>query len=185
MIETCQVPDLVEDALRMNSDALIRPDVALVREYAEVPPIDIEKHKALQVLVNLIRNAKNACDESGKKDKQIRLRISQCAQQICIEVIDNGVGIAPEHRARIFSHGFTTRKDGHGFGLHSGALAAREMGGTLTAHSDGIAMGATFALELPIKPPERPADFDSSSINPKSPTLPPPTPLRFAPSGDR
>jgi two-component system, NtrC family, sensor kinase len=52
---------------------------------------------------------------------------------------------------RIFSHGFTTRADGHGFGLHSGALAAREMGGTLAVHRDGPGQGATFALELPLK----------------------------------
>jgi signal transduction histidine kinase len=67
-------------------------------------------------------------------------------------VTDNGVGIAPENLARVFNHGFTTRKGGHGFGLHSGALAAKEMGGSLTAHSDGIGRGATFTLELPLQP---------------------------------
>jgi signal transduction histidine kinase len=54
---------------------------------------------------------------------------------------------------RIFNHGFTTRQKGHGFGLHSGALAAREMGGTLTARSDGPGAGAMFTLELPLQPP--------------------------------
>jgi signal transduction histidine kinase len=65
-------------------------------------------------------------------------------------VSDNGVGIASENLTRIFNHGFTTRKDGHGFGLHSGALAAREMGGALWAQSDGPGKGATFTLELPL-----------------------------------
>jgi len=64
-------------------------------------------------------------------------------------VVDNGVGIPPENLARIFQHGFTTRKDRHGFALHSGALAAQEMGGSLTPHSDGRGQGATFTLELP------------------------------------
>ena len=64
---------------------------------------------------------------------------------------DSGVGIAPENLTRIFAHGFTTKKDGHGFGLHSGALAAREMGGALLAHSDGPGHGATFTLELPVQ----------------------------------
>ncbi len=68
-----------------------------------------------------------------------------------IEVVDNGAGIAPENLTRIFAHGFTTRKDGHGFGLHSCVLAAREMGGSLSAHSEGLGQGATFTLELPIK----------------------------------
>jgi signal transduction histidine kinase len=67
-------------------------------------------------------------------------------------VIDNGVGIEPENMQKIFNHGFTTRKSGHGFGLHSGALAAMEMAGSLRAHSDGLKQGATFTLELPLQP---------------------------------
>jgi two-component system NtrC family sensor kinase len=63
------------------------------------------------------------------------------------------VGIAPENLTRIFSHGFTTRTDGHGFGLHSAALAAQQMGGRLTAQSDGPGRGATFTLELPVAAP--------------------------------
>jgi PAS domain S-box-containing protein len=152
--ETVKVTDLVEDALRMNAGALVRHEVALVREYTEVPVITVEKHKVLQVLVNVIRNAKYACDESGRKDKQIKLKISQRDQWICIAVIDNGIGIPPENLTRIFNHGFTTRKDGHGFGLHSGALAAADLGGRLTAESDGPGKGATFTLELPVQPPK-------------------------------
>jgi signal transduction histidine kinase len=59
------------------------------------------------------------------------------------------MGIAPEMLTRIFQYGFTTRQEGHGFGLHSSALAAQEMGGTLTVHSEGPGHGATFILELP------------------------------------
>jgi PAS domain S-box-containing protein len=150
--ETVKVADLVEDALRMNAGALARHEIALAREYTEVPAITVEKHKVLQVLVNVIRNAKYACDESGRKDKQIRLKISQRDQCICIAVIDNGIGIPPENLTRIFNHGFTTRKDGHGFGLHNGALAAADLGGRLTAQSDGPGKGATFTLELPVQP---------------------------------
>jgi len=153
MAETVKVTDLVEDALHMNAGALLRHEVALVREYAEVPAITVEKHKVLQVLVNVIRNAKYACDESGRKDKQIRLKIFKRDQWICIAVIDNGIGIPLENQTRIFNHGFTTRKDGHGFGLHSGALAAADLGGRLTVHSDGPGRGATFTLELPVEPP--------------------------------
>jgi PAS domain S-box-containing protein len=152
--ETVKVTDLVEDALRMNAGALVRHKVALVREYTEAPVITVEKHKVLQVLVNVIRNAKYACDESGRKDKQIRLKIFRRDQWVCIAVIDNGIGIPAENLTRIFNHGFTTRKDGHGFGLHSGALAAADLGGRLTAHSDGAGKGATFTLELPVQPPK-------------------------------
>ena len=79
------------------------------------------------------------------------LRAVCIEERIRISVIDNGVGIAPENLNRIFSHGFTTRKDGHGFGLHSSALAARELGGSLRAYSDGVGCGATFVLELPVQ----------------------------------
>jgi PAS domain S-box-containing protein len=153
VVETVKVTELVEDALRMNAGALARHEIALVRDFSEAPVITVDKHKVLQVLVNVIRNAKYACDESGRKDKQIRLKVSRRDQWVCIAVTDNGVGIAPENKTLIFNHGFTTRKDGHGFGLHSGALAASELGGTLTAHSDGVGRGATFTLELPLESP--------------------------------
>jgi signal transduction histidine kinase len=99
--------------------------------------------------VNLLRNAKYACDDSERADKRLTVRVANGEGRIRISVIDNGVGITPENLTRIFNHGFTTRKDGHGFGLHSGALAAKEMGGLLTVHSDGPGQGATFTLELP------------------------------------
>ena len=66
-----------------------------------------------------------------------------------ISIIDNGVGIPAENLIRIFNHGFTTKKDGHGFGLHSGALTAKELGGTLTAFSEGTGLGSNFTLEIP------------------------------------
>jgi len=148
--EKIKLTDLVEDALRMNTGALARHQVQLVRDYApEVPEITVEKHKVLQILVNLIRNAKYACDESNLPDKSLTLRVTNGGDRVRIAVVDNGVGIPPENLTRIFSHGFTTRKEGHGFGLHSGALAARELGGSLTAHSEGPGQGATFTLELP------------------------------------
>jgi C4-dicarboxylate-specific signal transduction histidine kinase len=150
--ELVSVSDLVEDSLRMNADSLIRHEVRVVREFAEVPPISVEKHKVLQILVNLVRNAKQACNDAVGAKKRMTLRIAQVDGRIRISVSDNGAGIAAENLTRIFAHGFTTRKDGHGFGLHSGALAARELGGSLSAHSEGPGKGATFTLELPQQP---------------------------------
>jgi PAS domain S-box-containing protein len=147
--ETVEVVDLVEDSLRLNAGAFARHGVTLCREFLPVPPITVDKHKVLQILVNLVRNAKYACDESGKTDKLIILRIAPAAENVRISVIDNGVGIPAENMDRLFTHGFTTRQSGHGFGLHSGALAAQELGGTLLATSDGAGRGAAFILELP------------------------------------
>jgi PAS domain S-box-containing protein len=149
--EVVPVKDLVEDALRLNAGALTRHDIQLTRQYHPGPlRISVEKHKVIQILTNLVRNAKYACDDSGRADKQMGVRVENGDGRVRISVVDNGVGIPAANLTRIFSHGFTTRRDGHGFGLHSGALAAREMGGTLTAHSDGPGQGATFTLELPL-----------------------------------
>ncbi|MDB5388949.1 MAG: sensor signal transduction histidine kinase [Planctomycetaceae bacterium] len=152
--EIVNVVDLIEDGLRMNSGALSRHGVEVAREFESVPDLNLDKHKILQILVNLIRNAKYACEESGRTDKRLTLRVAQANSRIMISVIDNGIGIPPENLTRIFNHGFTTRESGHGFGLHSGALAAREMGGALFAYSDGLGHGAMFTLELPLSPAE-------------------------------
>jgi len=151
--ETVTVADLVEDALQMNADALLRHDVQVVREYEpHVPEITTDRHKVLQVLVNLVRNAKYACDESGRQDKRLTIRVGNSNGVVRVAVIDNGVGIAAANLTKIFNHGFTTRKGGHGFGLHGSALAAKDLGGSLVAHSDGLGRGATFTLELPLQP---------------------------------
>jgi PAS domain S-box-containing protein len=146
--------ELVEDALRLNAGALEHLHVSVIREFSPVPSILVDKHKVLQILVNLIRNATNALDDGGRPDKVMILRIAPGGVgTMKFSVIDNGVGIHPENLIRIFGHGFTTRKGGHGFGLHSGALAARQLGGSLTCQSDGPGKGATFTLELPLPPP--------------------------------
>jgi ligand-binding sensor domain-containing protein/signal transduction histidine kinase len=147
--EMVKAADLVEDSFNMDAQSFDRHGVQLIRDYQDVPPLNIEKHKVLQILVNLLRNAKHACDDRGEKDKQVTVRIAGGDGQIKISVADNGVGILPENMTRIFNHGFTTRKDGHGFGLHSGALAAKELGGSLSAQSEGQNKGAVFTLVLP------------------------------------
>lgn len=151
VMEFHQAADLVKDALRMNNDAIIRHHIKVVCNFSPVPPLLTDKHQVIQILVNLIRNAKQACDASSRTDKQITLRVTGQNDKVQVSVIDNGAGIGEENRTRIFSHGFTTRKDGHGFGLHSGANAAKELGGTLTVFSEGEGRGAAFTLELPVR----------------------------------
>lgn len=155
VVESLSASSLVEDALRLNAGAMERHRVEVIRDYAELSPITVDKHTVLQILVNLIRNAKYALDDRGHTDKKMTLRVAMNGDNMVkISVIDNGVGISREHLTRIFEHGFTTRKEGHGFGLHNGALAARQLGGSLTVHSDGPGTGANFTLELPRQPHE-------------------------------
>ena len=154
IIEPLDPVALMEDSLRMNLGALARHAVTVVRDFQPSPPILAEKAKVLQILVNLIRNAKYAADDGGRADKTVTLRIEATpAGRVRLIVADNGVGIPAENLTRIFAHGFTTRVGGHGFGLHSSANAAKEMKGALTVHSDGLGKGAAFTLELPAAAP--------------------------------
>jgi signal transduction histidine kinase len=143
--------DLMEDSLRINAAGLARHDILVVRENdANLPEITVEKHKVLQILVNFIVNAKHACLTSDRPDKKLVLQVTNGGEFVHFAVRDNGIGIPPENLNRLFEHGFTTKKEGHGFGLHSAALAVRQLGGDIQAHSDGVGKGATFSLKLPL-----------------------------------
>ncbi|WNG36932.1 PAS domain-containing protein [Archangium minus] len=151
-VEQVTVPELIDDALRLNATSFERLGIRVHRECEDVPPMEVDRHKLLQILVNLLGNARHALVESGRADKQLSLRVRREGEAcLRIEVADNGVGIAPEHLPRLFVHGFTTKKDGHGFGLHASAQAAEEMGGRLGCASGGRGQGATFTLELPLR----------------------------------
>jgi signal transduction histidine kinase len=152
--ERIDVRHLVDEGVRINGHGFERHGVKLEREFGQVPEIVVDKHKVLQIVVNLLRNAKDACQECTDREKLVRIQMETCALGVRISVADNGAGITAENMSRIFTHGFTTKKSGHGFGLHSGALAAKEMGGVLRAESAGAGCGAAFVLELPLKPPE-------------------------------
>jgi len=149
--ETLSVAGLVEDALRMNAAAFDRHGVSVDREVEpNTPSVCVDRHKVLQILVNVFRNAKYAMDEQDPPVKRLIVRVGTAGpDRVKIVVADNGIGIPAENLTKIFNHGFTTRDFGHGFGLHSGANAAKEMGGTLTAQSEGPGKGAEFTLELP------------------------------------
>lgn len=151
VLEPVQISDLMDDALRMNSGALSRHHVTVIKEYAPVPQIMADKHRLLLIMVNLISNAKYAMSNLSNRSRQITLSVQIVDDHLLqISVKDEGEGIPAENMTRIFTHGFTTRKEGHGFGLHSCALAAIEMDGHLTAHSNGPGKGAVFTLQIPL-----------------------------------
>jgi signal transduction histidine kinase len=146
------VGEIVEEALGINAGSFLSHGIETVRDFQVLPEVSTDKHKVMEILINLVRNAKYACGDSGRPDKRITLRTRSDGHRFTIAVIDNGIGVPAENLTRIFNHGFTTRKDGHGFGLHSGALAAKELGGSLSVQSAGPGLGATFTLELPVQP---------------------------------
>jgi signal transduction histidine kinase len=142
--------EVMEDAIQINRAAFERHQIELIHEYQETPKVFVDRHKVLQILINLLSNAKYAMKERTANPRRVVLRIRTGAEnRVRLEVADTGVGIAPENLDRIFTLGFTTKSGGHGFGLHSGANAAKEMGGQISVFSEGIGQGATFVLELP------------------------------------
>lgn len=149
LVGPAEVSALAEDALRINSMLLERANIQVQRNFATVPEALVDRARVMQILVNLIRNAAQAM-ASVEGDRTLTLTLACTGQSIRVEVSDTGVGIPAENLTRIFAHGFTTREGGHGFGLHSSALSARQMGGALEVKSEGVGAGATFTLELPL-----------------------------------
>jgi signal transduction histidine kinase len=148
--EPASLIEVVEDALRLQAAAFVRHEITVDREYAPLSPFYLDRHKVLQILVNLLSNAKDACDQKGNGSKRVVVRVKAPeAGQVKVEVEDSGAGIAPQNLQKIFNYGFTTRAKGHGYGLHSSANAAAEMRSSLTAKSEGPGKGATFILTIP------------------------------------
>ncbi len=151
--EQVTLSELFEQALAINLASIERHEIEVVKDFAHLPPLLTDRNQVLQVLVNLIGNAKYAMLATTNPIKRLTLRATTDPAEpafVCLQVSDTGQGIKPEHLARMFAQGFTTKKDGHGFGLHSGALAAKQMGGALDVHSAGEGQGATFTLRLPV-----------------------------------
>jgi two-component system NtrC family sensor kinase len=151
MAERCNVHALVDDAITLTGQALRRHGVRVSREYQQVPELFVDRHKVLQILVNLLKNAQDALLERAE-GKLIVVRIENSGTNtVRIAIEDNGTGITPDDSAKLFRYGFTTKKDGHGFGLHTSAIAARDLGGRLSGESEGRGKGARFVLDLPVR----------------------------------
>lgn len=158
--EPVHFQDLLEQALAINRPALDSCACEIVQEYGDLPNGMTDRHQVIQILVNLISNAKNAMVAVDGGTRRLTLCLGLAADRpgfIRFQVADTGVGISREHLPLIFTQGFTTRPDGHGIGLHSAALAANSMGGTLRVQSDGEGRGATFIFDLPLESVEVPA----------------------------
>jgi C4-dicarboxylate-specific signal transduction histidine kinase len=153
LIEKLPVTAMIEDALKLGFASFERHQINIKREFAEIPEVEIDRHKLFQILMNLISNARHALKDSTREEKNIFIRTKRNGGTVLIEVEDNGCGIAAENLSSIFRHGFTTKKEGHGFGLHASANTATEIGGKLIVRSAGINQGATFTLEIPLTPP--------------------------------
>lgn len=145
---------IVDDALKVQDTSLYKAGVSVKKEFCDsIPDVIGQKSKLLQVVTNLIKNAQEAMIENDINNKKNELIISigrEKGDLAYISVQDNGCGIDESSLSEIFGHGYTTKKTGHGFGLHASANAMTEMKGTLTVYSEGLGFGSCFKLTLPI-----------------------------------
>ncbi|MFC1793433.1 sensor histidine kinase, partial [Planctomycetota bacterium] len=149
------IEEIVEDTLKINAEMITRNSVDVRREIPNLPTLLLDRHKVLQILTNLISNAIYALSKSDLDDKILKIQVKEQKNgRLRIDVCDNGIGIPKENLTRVFEHGFTTKKKGHGFGLHSTALSANELNGSIKANSDGPGKGAVFTVELPFNTQE-------------------------------
>jgi C4-dicarboxylate-specific signal transduction histidine kinase len=146
--EEVDLTELLDHAIALNFTGT--SDVTVRRDYQIVPQLTLDRHKLIQILGNLLGNARHALRDLQQGERVLTVRLRPLAQSLAIEVEDTGVGIASEVLTRLFSFGFTTKKDGHGFGLHASANLAKELGGDISVHSDGLGRGARFTLCLPL-----------------------------------
>jgi signal transduction histidine kinase len=151
--EVVSVAALVDAALGLQVPSWEQIEVSVERRLADLPPLHTDKHRVIEILVNLVGNARDALRDSGRIEKRICIRAETAGpDRLRVDVEDNGVGIDPAQRDALFRLGFTTKHDGNGIGLHASAMAARQLGGSLSFRSDGPGQGAVFTLELPIAP---------------------------------
>ncbi len=152
VLELLSLRPLVEDVVKMSGLATEAHNIHVAYDFTDLPATLVDRHKVCQILLNLLNNARHAIEDGQRGGGRVTIRLRQDGDGATkLEVEDSGCGISAENLTKIFNHGFTTRKDGHGFGLHSSANSAVEMGGQLSCRSEGAGRGAVFMLRLPAR----------------------------------
>lgn len=166
LVENIDFAACIDDVLSLYAHEISRQRILIEKHFVSGINITSDRHKILQIISNLLSNAIQASTWSWRGDEAtnkrvIRLSLKEDLGTIVFAVEDNGVGISEEQRPHIFRYGYTTKKDGHGFGLHSSALDARVLGGSLQYESEGPKRGAIFYLALPLFKVQLNKGFDS------------------------
>ncbi len=148
--EVVDVPEMVNEVLGMIGLGK-HHDIEVTLDIPDLPPIITDRHRIIQIVTNLLTNARDAVHNNVETLRRIRVAVRlDSADSLKITVTDTGSGIDPHNLERVFQHGFTTKSTGQGFGLHASALTAKELDGQLNAYSPGRGQGATFVLCLPV-----------------------------------
>ncbi|CAM2009115.1 GAF domain-containing sensor histidine kinase [Acanthopleuribacter pedis] len=147
------VVQVIDEAISLQSNFLERHKILIKRDFRTDKPVRASKAKLIHILVNLIKNAAEAMSHLPPEARALAVSLEENDEgEVLVHVRDEGIGIEPDHLAKMFTHGFTTKESGHGFGLHFCANAMEEMRGRISVHSDGPHCGTTFTLVFPPVP---------------------------------
>ena len=153
-VEYVALVDVLSHAMELSFQPGDAKWIAIHRDYQDVPAVLVDHHQLLQILVNLLRNAKQAMRQQARDHHDLKLRVNyQSGDEayVVMTIQDSGIGIAPEHLSKMFTRGFTTKQDGNGIGLHSSIKAIQNMGGEMHVLSEGVGEGAIFTLTFPVQ----------------------------------
>ena len=142
--------EIVESTLSLQEDLVEDYKLDVTTDLKATTPVIAQRSKLIHVLVNFIKNAGESMEENHPENKKLTIKTWEDSYKVYLSVTDNGLGIKGENLDKIFSHTYTTKKKGHGFGLHSSANYMKEMGGKIKVSSEGRGKGTTFTLVFPI-----------------------------------
>ncbi len=149
LVEFEGVEKIIDNVLSIVNGSLEKHNINVLCRYSKTPSINIQKSKLIHVLINLLNNAIDSLKTFSVSKREIIISTKDNVESVFITILDNGQGISKQSLTKVFNHGFTTKVDGHGFGLHSCANYAQEMGGDLFVESEGVGKGALFTITLP------------------------------------
>ena len=151
--ESQDLIQLIERAIGVQRDFIRERGVQIHKHYCCGKPVRASEAKLTHILINLLKNAVEAMEETAYDQRLIHLETGEDGDGcIFIRIRDQGMGMEKDVVDKAFTHGFTTKKNGHGFGLHYCAQAMEEMHGAIQVESPGRGKGTTFTLTFPPVP---------------------------------
>ena len=140
---------LINDALQFEKVSLERHKIQVTVDVSATGFISGNQSKVLHVFLNLIKNAKESLLCAEQKQRKLKITTRRDRDQLLVFISDDGLGLSKSQLNRMFNYGFTTKQEGHGFGLYTCDQTMKELGGTISVTSEGLGKGATFKLVFP------------------------------------
>jgi len=147
-LEEIDLVPIVDDVLKMYQTLIDRFGIKVIRNADDSVVALGQRTKLFHVLTNIIKNGIESMEDTSDGDKVLSVAVYRESENVFIRVSDSGPGISAGNLESIFAYGFTTKKNGHGFGLHSCANYMTEMKGRIWAEHGEGGRGAVFVMQF-------------------------------------